>query len=237
MKEHLKRVESREIGTRQKIKSFVLRQSRLKPAQLEALEKYSAEYVVPFGQTPLNFEDLFNNSNRVVLEIGFGMGDATLKIAQTMAQTNFLALEVYLNGFAKLLAKIGSLNLTNIKLIRFDAVEVLENMVSNHSLAGFHIFFPDPWPKKRHHKRRLMQPEFIELLCSKLAVGGYIYFITDWQEYADEVLALFAQNERLVNPYKGYAPRQSWRAVTGFERKGVAQGHCIYEIWVEKSRV
>ncbi len=229
-----KRVESREIGTKRDVKSFVLRKGKLKKSQLEALYLYSDSYVVPFKEERLNFATLFGNTNPVVIEIGFGMGNATLQIAQEQSELNFLGIEVFLQGFAKLLNWVGGKKLKNIKLIRFDAVEVLEEMIEDNSVAGFHIFFPDPWPKKRHHKRRLIQPPFVELLTKKLKEGGYIYAVTDWQEYGEQFLEVLGENPNLSNPYKGYAQKQDWRPVTSFERKGVAQGHQIYEVWVEK---
>ncbi len=230
----LERVESREIGTKRDVKSFVLRKGKLKKNLSEALERYSDHYTVPFKEEKLDFESLFGNSNPVVIEIGFGLGSATLQIAQEKSELNFLGIEVFLMGFAKLLNWVGAKGLNNIKLIRFDAVEVLEKMIEDNSVSGFHIFFPDPWPKKRHHKRRLIQPRFVELLTRKLKEGGYIYAVTDWQEYGEQILEVLGGNLNLSNPYNGFAQKQDWRPVTSFERKGVAQGHQIYEVWVEK---
>jgi len=228
------RVESREIGTKRDVKSFVLRKGKIRKNLTEALHRYSDQYAISFKEEKLDFENLFNNSNPVVIEIGFGMGSATLEIAQERGELNFLGIEVFLMGFAKLLNWIGSKELKNIKLIRFDAVEVLEQMIEDNSVAGFHIFFPDPWPKKRHHKRRLIQPPFVELLTRKLKERGYIYTVTDWQEYGEQILEVLGENPNLSNPYNGFAQKQDWRPVTSFERKGVAQGHQIYEVWVEK---
>ena len=118
--------------------------------------------------------------------------------------------------------------------MRFDAGEVLQKMIEDNSVSGLHIFFPDPWPKKRHHKRRLIQPPFVELLTKKLKSGGYIYAVTDWQEYGEQILEVLGGNSQLVNPSKGFAVRKNWRPVTSFERKGVAQGHQIWEVCVEK---
>ncbi len=223
-----------EVSSKRDVKSFVLRQGRLKKSQEEALTLYSKEYVLPFKEEKIDFEELFGNPNPVVIEIGFGMGSATFQIAQARRDLNFLAIEVFLTGFAKLLNWVGQSELKNIKLIRFDAVEVLTSMIEDNSVAGFHIFFPDPWPKKRHHKRRLIQPPFVELLTKKLKSGGYIYAVTDWQEYGEQILEVLGGNSQLVNPSKGFAVRKNWRPVTSFERKGVAQGHQIWEVWVEK---
>jgi tRNA (guanine-N7-)-methyltransferase len=223
-----------EVSSKRDVKSFVLRQGRLKKSQEEALTLYSKEYVLPFKEEKIDFEELFGNPNPVVIEIGFGMGSATFQIAQARRDLNFLAIEVFLTGFAKLLNWVGQSELNNIRLIRFDAVEVLTSMIEDNSVAGFHIFFPDPWPKKRHHKRRLIQPPFVELLTKKLKSGGYIYAVTDWQEYGEQILEVLGGNYQLVNPSKGFAVRKNWRPVTSFERKGVAQGHQIWEVWVEK---
>lgn len=223
-----------EVSTKRDVKSFVLRQGRLKKSQEEALTLYSEAYVLTFREAKIDFEELFGNSNPVVVEIGFGMGSATYQIAQEKRDVNFLAIEVFLTGFAKLLNWVGQSELKNIKLIRFDAVEVLTTMLEDNSVAGFHIFFPDPWPKKRHHKRRLIQAPFVELLTQKLKNGGYIYAVTDWQEYGEQILEVLGERSQLVNPSKGFAIRKNWRPVTSFERKGVAQGHQICEVWVEK---
>ncbi|MFA6646105.1 MAG: tRNA (guanosine(46)-N7)-methyltransferase TrmB [Sphaerochaetaceae bacterium] len=232
----LPRVESKAEDGRRSVKSFVLRRSRLAPYQKEALELYSDKYVIPFGPEVLDFEQVFGNTNPVIIEIGFGMGHSTQRIASQMPLTNFLAIEVFINGFTKLLSNVGRNEIQNIRLIRFDAVEVLQTMISQSSVVGFHIFFPDPWPKKKHHKRRLIQKEFAQLLAEKLVAGGYIYCVTDWQEYADQMLEVFATIPTLYNPHNGFSPPHSWRPTTNFEEKGLHKRHIINEIWVEKSR-
>lgn len=231
------RVERAPEDGKRSIKSFVLRGSRLAPYQKEALELYGEHYVVPFDeQKKLDFSTVFGNENPVVVEIGFGMGHTTERLATQMPLTNFLAIEVFLNGFTKLLAAAGRNSLSNLKLMRFDAVAVLEHMVDDGSVSGFHIFFPDPWPKKKHHKRRLIQEPFARLLERKLAPGGYIYCVTDWEEYAEQMLHVFGLVDGLTNPHDGYAPPRSWRPTTGFEEKGLQKRHAINEIWVEKNR-
>ncbi|MDD4572913.1 MAG: tRNA (guanosine(46)-N7)-methyltransferase TrmB, partial [Sphaerochaeta sp.] len=171
----LAKVEDREFGTPRKVKSFVLRSSGLKPFQLEALRLYYSSHVVEFQKEILDFKALFGNENPVVIEIGFGMGTSSHRIAKDRNEYNYLGLEVFLSGFAKLLSLIGNDGLSNIRLMRFDAVEVLTHMIADSSVAGFHIFFPDPWPKKKHHKRRLIQEPLANLMASKLKKGGYIY--------------------------------------------------------------
>ncbi|MDX9939888.1 MAG: tRNA (guanosine(46)-N7)-methyltransferase TrmB [Sphaerochaetaceae bacterium] len=231
------RVESVSEDGKRSIKSFVLRGSRLAPYQKEALELYGEQFVIPFDDTRmLSFTEIFENDNPVIVEIGFGMGHTTERIATQMPFTNFLAIEVFLSGFTKLLSAVGRKSLTNLRLMRFDAVEVLEHMVAPSSVAGFHIFFPDPWPKKKHHKRRLIQEAFARLLMDKLVPGGYIYCVTDWEEYGQQMLDVFDSIEGLHNPYGTYAPSRSWRPTTGFEQKGLQKQHRIHEIWVEKNR-
>jgi tRNA (guanine-N7-)-methyltransferase len=141
---------------------------------------------------------------------------------------------VFLNGFTKLLSAAGLQDIQNLRLMRFDAVEVLETMIADNSIAGFHIFFPDPWPKKKHHKRRLIQLPFAQLLAKKLAPNGYIYCVTDWEEYAYQMLEVFDEVKDLVNPHNGFSPPRSWRPTTGFEEKGIRKNHRISEVWVEK---
>lgn len=231
------RVESPTEDGKRSIKSFVLRGSRLAPYQREALELYSDQYVIPFdANRVLDFSEVFGNDHPVIIEIGFGMGHTTERIATQMPFSNFLGIEVFLSGFTKLLSSAGRNALTNLRLMRFDAVEVLTRMVADESVDGFHIFFPDPWPKKKHHKRRLIQDQFARLLAQKLAPGGYIYSVTDWEEYAWQMLEVFGKVEKLHNPHEGFAPPRSWRPTTGFEEKGLRKSHIINEIWVEKSR-
>lgn len=231
------RVESLSEDGKRSIKSFVLRGSRLAPYQKEALGLYSDTFVIPYDQHKLlDFSGIFGNNYPVIIEIGFGMGHSTERIATQMPLSNFLGIEVFLNGFTKLLSKVGRSGLSNLRLMRFDAVEVLTHMVPDESITGFHIFFPDPWPKKKHHKRRLIQEPFARLLARKLAPGGYIYCVTDWEEYAEQMLQVFSSVEELHNPHGGFAPARSWRPTTGFEEKGMRKRHVINEVWVEKSR-
>ncbi len=216
------------------IKSFVLRGTPLKSFQVEAVRAYYDDYVIPYEPKLLDFERIFGNDKPVIIEIGFGMGVATHLIAKERTEYNYLALEVFLSGFTKLLDKVGKDGLDNIRLMRFDAVAVLEQMVGDSTVAGFHIFFPDPWPKKRQQKRRLIQGEFAALLGRKLSPGGYIYAVTDWVPYAEQMLEVFAGIEELTNPSGGFCPPVSWRPETRFEVKGREQEFQINEVWVEK---
>ena len=231
----LARVERRQENGHREIKSFVLRGQKLKDFQIKALKEHFHDYAIVYNQNaPMDFEAIFGNRNPVIIEIGFGMGESTLKIAKANPDKNYIGIEVFLYGFSKLLANASKENVTNLKLMRFDAVQVLQDMVPDNSVDGFHVFFPDPWPKKRHHKKRLIQVPFATLLASKLKKGGYIYCVTDWEEYAQQMLKVFDSVEGLVNPYGGYAPERPWRPETGFERKGLDKEYKINEVWVEK---
>ncbi len=219
---------------RRDVKSFVLRKGKLRPYQEEAVQLYSDEYVIPFTSGELDFPTLFSNDNPTVIEIGFGMGTSTKRIVREHPDTNYIGIEVFLSGFTKLLSAAGREELKNLRLIRFDAVQVLNEMIPDGSVAGFHIFFPDPWPKKRHHKRRLIQKEFAELLSRKLKRGGYIYCVTDWLEYAHQMVQVFDSVETLKNSSGDFCQPVPWRPSTGFEQKGREKQHPISEVWVER---
>ncbi|MGI6432470.1 MAG: tRNA (guanosine(46)-N7)-methyltransferase TrmB [Sphaerochaetaceae bacterium] len=235
MKEELPRVDSPLADGKRGVKSYVLRAGKMTPYQKRALELYATKHAITFdAQKHLDLHSLFGNTHKTVIEIGFGMGESTAAIALQFPQLNFIGIEVFINGYAKLLHRIEKLQLTNVKVIRFDAVEFLQSMIKDESIDGFHIFFPDPWPKKKHHKRRLIQLPFAQLLTDKLVPGGSIYCVTDWAEYAFQMLDVFGSVNKLHNPHDGFAPPLSWRPTTGFERKGRAKEHEIFEIRVEK---
>ncbi|MCR5761175.1 MAG: tRNA (guanosine(46)-N7)-methyltransferase TrmB [Sphaerochaetaceae bacterium] len=231
----LEKVEKRDKGDYKQVKSFALRGQKLRDYQINALKNHFHEYCIEFDENKkLDFTQIFGNSNPVIIEIGFGMGYTTEQIALEHPDVNYLGIEVFLYGFSKLLAHASEKNIKNLRLMRFDAKEVLQDMVKDSSVDGFHIFFPDPWPKKRHHKKRLIQEDFAALLCSKLKKGGYIYCATDWQEYADQMLEVFNNTEGIKNPYDGFATHVKWRPETGFERKGLDAQRSISEVWFEK---
>ena len=230
----LKYVEHRDEKAWREIKSYVLRGQRLKQFQIDALKEHFYDYAVVHSFEKLDFASLFGNDNPVVIEIGFGMGDTTARIARENPNINYLGIEVFLYGFSKLLATIANEGLTNLRIMRYDAVQVLEDMIADGSVSGFHIFFPDPWPKKRHHKKRLVQLPFTTLLAQKLKKGGYIYCVTDWEDYAKQMLSVLESTVGMVNPYDGFAPSRSWRPETHFERKGFDKSYTINEVWVEK---
>ena len=230
----ISRVEVR-TGRERTIKSYVLRSTKLDEEQKKIVLENYEKYAVTFRDEMTEPGSLFAHPSRpVIIEIGFGMGSSTQIIARDHSEYNYLALEVYLVGFVKLLRDVSRLQLDNIKLMRFNAVDVLERMIPDSSIAGFHIFFPDPWPKKRHHKRRLIQPDFVHLLASKLKKGGYIYCVTDWQEYADQMLEVLSGEPLLMNPYEGFCPPVSWRPMTKFEKKGLDKDYKINEVWFER---
>ena len=216
------------------VHTFVLRAGRMTDAQKKAYETLSARWCIPFNEFPLNFIDVFDNVNPVTIEIGFGMGAATAIIAQNNPEKNYLGLEVHRPGVGRLLNEIEAKNLSNLYIIEHDAIEVLEKMIPDESVSAFHIFFPDPWPKKKHHKRRLVQRPRTEILAKKLAPGGYIYMATDWEPYAEFALEELTLTEGLKNKYDGYAPHQEWRPETKFENKGLKADRKICELFFEK---
>lgn len=229
--DRLGRIEVRE-GAQRQIKSYVLRSNVLSDKDRAVFDMYGDAYMAFYEDGRiLDFRSLFGNDNPTVVEIGFGMGDSTLKIASERRDVNFLCLEVYLPGVTRLLRMVGEAGLQNVRIMRFNAVDVLENAVAEGSVHGFHIFFPDPWPKKKHHKRRLIQGDFVHLMSLRLEKGGYIYAVTDWQEYADQMLSVMDAESLLENPYGGFAKEISWRPTTKFERKGLDKDYSISEVW------
>ena len=214
-----------------RIRSFVLRQGRLTKGQERALVTGWPEFGVDYVETLLDLSAVFGRADsKKILEIGFGMGDATAKIAQALPDCDFLTVEVHTPGIGSLLKHVQELALTNIRIIQHDAVEVLQNMLPAMSLDGVHIFFPDPWHKKRHHKRRLIQTEFVKLLCSKLKTGAYIHVATDWQEYAEWVLEVLNAGPQLKNTAQDYAQKPSYRPLTKFENRGIKLGHGVWDL-------
>jgi tRNA (guanine-N7-)-methyltransferase len=212
------------------VRSFVLRQGRLSPAQARALDTLAPRYALDFAPRPLDFAQVFGRVAPVVLEIGCGMGETTAAIAQAQPATDFVAVEVHSPGVGALLKRIDAMGLANLRVIRHDAVEVVDAMIAPGALAGIHVYFPDPWPKKRHHKRRLLQPGFVAKLASRLAPGGYLHAATDWAPYAEDILATCTAEPALANTAEGYAPRPPWRPLTKFEARGVKLGHDVFDL-------
>ena len=212
------------------IRSYVLRQGRVSNAQQRACAELLPRYGIPFREAHLDLDAEFGRPAPKLLEIGFGMGETTATIAAAHPEKDYLGIEVHTPGVGSLLKLIAERGLGNVRVIQHDAVEVLKNMIHPASLDGVHIFFPDPWPKLRHHKRRLIQPPFVALLSERLRPGGYLHVATDWAHYAEQVLAVLAAESRLENTVQGYAPRPDYRPLTKFEQRGLRLGHAVHDI-------
>ncbi len=218
------------------IRSYVLRQGRTSAAQQRALDTLYARYGLRFSPRPIDPREIFGRAAPFVLEIGSGMGETTAAIAGAQPDTDFLAVEVHGPGVGSLLNRVEARQLANLRVVRHDAVEVLEHMIADASLAGLHLFFPDPWPKKRHHKRRLVQAGFVALAARKLAPGGYLHVATDWQEYADQILGVMSAEPLLENAAAGFADRPAHRPLTKFEQRGLALGHTVRDVLFRRRR-
>ena len=212
------------------IRSYVLRQSRTTPAQRRALTELFPKYGIDYSERPIDPQAIFSRAAPLVVEIGSGMGETTIEIARAQPATDFIAIEVHGPGVGSLLKTIEAGRITNLRVVRHDAVEVLERMIGDGSLAGIHLFFPDPWPKKRHHKRRLVQSDFAALAARKLAAGGYLHAATDWPDYAAQMLAVLGAQALLENTSDRYAPRPSTRPLTKFEGRGLKLGHPVFDL-------
>lgn len=220
-----------------RIRSFVTRAGRVSTGQRRALDEFGPRFVVPYASLApeaaaqgANWDAVFGRRAPRVLEIGFGMGASTAEIAALRPDDDFIGVEVHEPGVGALLKLIGEQNLTNIRIIQHDAVEVLEQMIAPASLDGVHIFFPDPWHKARHHKRRLIQPKFVQLLVSRMKPGAYLHCATDWQNYAEQMLEVLGAEPALENTAADYAPRPDYRPVTKFERRGLRLGHGVWDL-------
>ena len=212
------------------IRSFVLRAGRMGTGQIRAIEALGPRFLIGFHPAPLDWAAAFGRQAPSLLEIGFGMGQATAEIARQHPKNNYLGVEVHTPGVGALLKRIGELGLENLRVVQHDAVEVLRDMQPEASLDGIHIFFPDPWHKKRHHKRRLIQPDFVAQLVSRLKPGGYLHLATDWENYAEQMLAVLSANPHLRNTASDYAPRPAYRPLTKFEQRGLRLGHGVWDL-------
>ena len=216
---------------RSSIKSYVIRASRITDAQRRSYDLLATQYSIPFSEGQCAPATFFDNENPVTVEIGFGMGAATALIAQANPDKNYLGIEVHRPGIGKLFWEIENRKLANVKIIEHDAVEVIQKMTQPNSLAAVHIFFPDPWPKKRHHKRRLVTRPFTDILASVIKPGGYLYMVTDWEDYAHWALAELSSTPGLSNSCDGFSPHQEWRPRTKFEQKGLDKNHKVWELF------
>jgi tRNA (guanine-N7-)-methyltransferase len=215
---------------RRAIRSFVLRQGRMSPAQQRALDTLLPKLGVPYRSAPVDFTQHFGRDVPRVLEIGFGMGATTAAIAHAQPDTDFIGIEVHAPGVGALLRRLDADGTTNVRVIQHDAVEVVRDMIAPGSLAGIHVFFPDPWPKKRHHKRRLLQPPFVAMLAERLQPGGYLRVATDWEDYAQAILEVLSAEPKLVNSVADFADRPAYRPLTKFEQRGLRLGHGVRDL-------
>lgn len=218
---------------RQSPRSYVLRAGHMTDNQKEALQRLYKIHGVPWEPGKhLDALSLFGpgQTGPFIVEIGFGMGDATAKIAEALPGTGFFGIEVHAPGVGQMLLEIERRKLKNLKICRHDAMELVEAMLAPDSVDGFHVFFPDPWPKKKHHKRRIIRQDFVSLMASRLKPGGYLYFVTDWEEYAEASLEVLKAEPLLANAYEVWADREPWRPVTKFEKRAVDEGRQIKEL-------
>ena len=224
------------MPSRQAIRSFVLRAGRMGPGQQRALKDLGPRFLLSFQPKLLDLDAVFGRHAPRVLEIGFGMGDATAEVAAALPGTDFIGIEVHAPGVGALLKQIGERQLDNVRIVQHDAVEVLAQMIAPSALAGIHIWFPDPWHKLKHHKRRLIQPAFVGKLVQHLAPGGYLHCATDWEPYAVQMLQVLAAEPGLANTAAGYAPRPAWRPCTKFENRGLKLGHGVWDLLFTRPR-
>jgi tRNA (guanine-N7-)-methyltransferase len=219
------------------IRSFVRRAGRTTTGQAKAFEQLAPRFVVPYKAEALDLDAGFGRCAPTVLEIGFGMGEATAHIAALMPETNFLCCEVHEPGVGALLKRIGEQGLENIRIVQHDAVEVIASMIAPQLLAGVHIFFPDPWHKSRHNKRRLIQPPLVARLASRIRPGGYLHCATDWEPYAQQMLEVLSAEASLENTAEAFAPKPHYRPLTKFENRGLKLGHGVWDVVFRKRPV
>jgi len=224
------------------IRSFSGRRGHFTAGQRLAYETLREHWCLPYRDEPIDAQAVFGREAPLVVEIGFGMGETTAQIAAADPERDFLGIEVYPAGVGSLLARIEAAGLRNLRIVQHDAVEVIRDMIAPGMLAGAHVYFPDPWPKKRHHKRRLIQPPFVALLASRLSPGGYLHCATDWEHYAVQMLDVLSREPLLANSAgetevsetaaqcRGFAPRPPWRPLTKFESRGLRLGHGVWDL-------
>lgn len=219
------------------IRSFVLRTGRTTAGQARAFADAGPKFLLPYSAAPLDVQAAFGRAAPTILEIGFGMGEATAQIAALLPEKNFLCCEVHTPGVGALLKRIGEQGLENIRILQHDAVQVLDHMLPPGSLDGVHIFFPDPWHKKKHNKRRLIQAPLVAKLAARLKPGGYLHCATDWQPYAEQILEVLRAEPLLKNTADsadGYAVKPDYRPLTKFENRGIKLGHGVWDVVFER---
>ncbi|HMN21155.1 MAG TPA: tRNA (guanosine(46)-N7)-methyltransferase TrmB [Ottowia sp.] len=225
------------------VRSFVTRPGRMTAGQARAMAELGPRLLLPYAPDTPDLVAACRDAAaarghapaRTVLEIGFGMGQATAHIASLQPDTLFIGCEVHEPGVGALLKLVGALELENVRIVQHDAVEVLRDMIAPGTLDGIHVFFPDPWPKKRHHKRRLIQPPFVHELALRLKPGGILHCATDWQPYAEQMLAVLGAEPLLVNTAEGFAPRPDYRPLTKFEQRGLRLGHGVWDLVFQRA--
>lgn len=221
--------QNKEDIKRRPIRSYILRQGRITPAQTKAIQENLKKHAIVFENQAINFNDVFQNrSGELLLEIGFGMGTSTAEIAKANPNKNYIAIEVHSPGVGNLIKLIQENDIFNLKIIQHDAVEVLNTMIKNDCLDGIHIFFPDPWPKKRHHKRRLIQESFLKLMAQKIKQSGYLHIATDWEDYALWIIDLLDKETLLQKTSENFFEKPDYRPLTKYENRGIKLG---YKVW------
>lgn len=223
-----------DLNQRRPIRSYVLRQGRISHAQQRAYTRLLTRFGVAYQDHPVEWDPVFGRQAPRILEIGFGMGETTAHIAAAQPDHDFIGVEVHTPGVGSLLKLIAEQNLSNVRIVQHDAVAVLQNMIAAESLVGAHVFFPDPWPKLRHHKRRLLQAPLVQLLATRLQAGAYLHIATDWENYAEHILATLRGEPTLENTALAYAPRPAYRPLTKFEQRGLRLGHGVWDILFRK---
>ena len=216
--------------TRRPIRSYVLRQGRVTHAQQRAYDALLPRFGIPYSPVHLDLDRAFGRRAPRILEIGFGMGETTAQLAAAHPENDYLGIEVHTPGVGGLLKQLAERALANVRVIQHDAVEVLTHMIAPESFDAAHIFFPDPWPKKRHHKRRLIQPPLVALLADRMKPGAYVHVATDWGNYAEQILAVLSAEPLLINAAAAYAERPGSRPLTKFETRGLKLGHRVWDI-------
>ncbi|QLE78910.1 tRNA (guanosine(46)-N7)-methyltransferase TrmB [Francisella sp. Scap27] len=219
------------------IKSFVQRAGRVTKKQQQALDNYADKHAIKYSEKKLNFDELFGNTNPVILEIGFGMGGSLVQMALENPDKNYFGIEVHQAGVGNILYEIEHQDINNLKIMSYDAVEILTKMIDDGTLSGVQIYFPDPWHKKKHNKRRLVNQDNLDLFAKKLKKGGVLHYASDWLPYAEDVLDLLEKDKNYQNLHNGYAPRPEWRPLTKFEKRGQNLDHTISDILFEKVKV
>lgn len=223
---------AREPPFKRPVRSFVLRAGRLTEGQKRALAELWPVYGIDESVRELGFEDLFGNHHPVIMEVGFGNGDATWQMALAHPEENYLGVEVHRPGVGHLLLKLQDHGISNVRIACEDAVELLQKRIPGDSLAGVRIYFPDPWPKKRHHKRRIIQPPFVELLAQKMHAGSILHMATDWEPYAEHMLEVMHNRADFesLSPDGGFCLKPGWRPATKYEKRGERLGHCVFDL-------